>query len=128
MTNFKEQTNTFLYKKIPLTLYSRKGDVSYVGEVSWRQGQTATYWPPSSSDHSSTSFAFWLDCSTMGHWGPKPSVWSWFSLRWHPISNWNCLCAWLYYCSRPTCFRCSSAYLYRCISWLMVWSRANMLH
>ena len=42
---------------------------------------------PSSSDHSSTSFAFWLGCSTVGHWGPKPSVWSWFSLRRHPISN-----------------------------------------
>ena len=23
-------------------------------------------------------------------WGPKPSVWSWFSLRGYPISNWNC--------------------------------------
>ena len=44
---------------------------------------------PSSSDHSSTSLAFWLGCSTMGHWGLKPSVWSWFSLCWHPISNWN---------------------------------------
>ena len=46
---------------------------------------------PSSSDHSSTSFAFWLGCSTVGHWGSKPSVWSWFSLHWHPIfnSNWN---------------------------------------
>ena len=45
----------------------------------------------SSSNHSSTSFASWLGCSTMGHWGPKPSVWSWFSLHWHPIShsNWN---------------------------------------
>ena len=48
---------------------------------------------PSSSDHSSTSFAFWLGCSTGGHWGPKPSVLSWFSLRRHPISNcdWNSL-------------------------------------
>ena len=26
---------------------------------------------PSSSDHSSTSSAFWLGCSTVGHWGPK---------------------------------------------------------
>ena len=26
---------------------------------------------PSSSDHSSTSFAFWLGCLTVGHWGPK---------------------------------------------------------
>ena len=25
----------------------------------------------SSSDHSSTSFAFWLCCSTGGHWGPQ---------------------------------------------------------
>ena len=59
-------------------------------EVSWRRGQTATYWPKVSSDHSSTSFAFWLCCSTVGHWGPRPSLWSCFSLRWHPISNWNC--------------------------------------
>ena len=43
----------------------------------------------SSSDHCSTSFTFWLGCSTVGHWGPKPSVWSWFSLCGHPISNWN---------------------------------------
>ena len=42
-----------------------------------------------SSDHSSTSSAFWLNCSTVGHWGLKPFVWSWFSLRWHPNSNWN---------------------------------------
>ena len=29
----------------------------------------------SSSDYSSTSFAFWLGCSTVDHWGSKPSVW-----------------------------------------------------
>ena len=45
MTNFNERTNTLLYKIIPLTLYSPKGDVSCVWEVSWRRGQTATYWP-----------------------------------------------------------------------------------
>ena len=28
--NFNERTNTLLYKNIPLTLYSRKGDVSCV--------------------------------------------------------------------------------------------------
>ena len=43
--NFNEQTNTLLYKDIPLTFYSRKGDVSCMWEVSWRRGQTATYWP-----------------------------------------------------------------------------------
>ena len=121
------------------------------------------YIDPSSSDHSSTPFAFWLGCSTIGHWGSKPSVWSWFSFYWHPISNWNwnwltqAICGtWLYNCLMPTCFlwayasatttelnhihrsrwysdifnrmnlfRCSSAYLHRCISWLMAQSRVN---
>ena len=35
----------------------------------------------SSSDHSNTSFSFWLGSSTVGHWGPKPSV------CWHLLSN-----------------------------------------
>ena len=39
---------THLFRKIYLTLYSRKGcervDVGCVGEVSWRREQTATYW------------------------------------------------------------------------------------
>ena len=119
---------------------------------------------PSSSDHSSTSFAFWLGCSTVGHWGPKPSVWSWFSLR-HLISNWNCnsnsnwlklsvapgyIIVWRHLlpasvriCTefnhvhnsrwysdvfdRIHLFRCSSAYLHRCISWLTARSRVSML-
>ena len=67
---------------------------------------------PRSSDHSSTSFSFWLGCSTVGHWGPKPSVWSWFSLR-HLVPNWlelqlkltQAVCGtWLYNCLMPTCF------------------------
>ena len=118
---------------------------------------------PSSSDRSSTSFAFWLSCSTVGHWGPNSSVWSWFSLHWHPISNWNWLTqavcgTWLYNCltfisflwayasatitkfnhvhrsrwysdifDQMHQFRCSSAYLHRCISWLTARSRVNML-
>ena len=65
---FNERTNTLLYKNIPLPLYSRKGWcwLCVRGELEW--GQTAS----SSSDHSSTSFAFWLGCSTVGHWGPSP--------------------------------------------------------
>ena len=45
----------------------------------------------SSRDHSTISSSSWLGCSTVGRWGPNPSVWSWFSLRGHPISNcdWN---------------------------------------
>ena len=59
-----ERTNTLLYKNISLTLYSWKGDVGCVWEVSWRQEQT-TILP------NSTSFSSWLGCSTMGHWGPR---------------------------------------------------------
>ena len=43
--DFNERMNTLPYKNIPLTLYSWKGDVSCVWEVTWRRGQTATYWP-----------------------------------------------------------------------------------
>ena len=42
---------------------------------------------PSSSDHSST-FVFWLGCSTRVTEGPR---WSWFSF-WHLYSNWNSNC------------------------------------
>ena len=89
--DFNEQTNALLYKNIPFTLYSWKGckrvDVGYVWEVSWKRRQTATYWPKvpltiALLPHS----AGLLNC---GSWGPKPSVWSWFSLRGHPISDCN---------------------------------------
>ena len=58
---------------------------------------------------------------------PKPSVCRWFS-RGHLVSNWlkPSVC-WLYYCLTYTCFRCSSAYLHRRISWLTARSRVNML-
>ena len=34
----------------------------------------------------------------------------------------------IYNCLKTTCFRCSSAYLHRCISWLMARSMVNILH
>ena len=44
-------------------------DAGCAWEMSWRRGQTATYWP------SSTSFSSWLGCSTVGQWGHKaPSL------------------------------------------------------
>ena len=79
----------FFIKNIPLTLYSRKGWCWLCVKGELEMGTDCYILTPSSFDHSSTSFAFWLGCSTVGHWGPKPSVWSWFSLHWHPISNWN---------------------------------------
>ena len=38
----------------------------------------------------------------------------------------NRLGTWSYYCLTSTCFRCSSAYLLRCISWLMARSMVNI--
>ena len=67
-TLMNERTRFFI--KISLTLYSRKGDVSCVWEMSWRRVQTVIL-TQSSSDHSSTSSLSWLGCSTEGHWGPK---------------------------------------------------------
>ena len=44
-------TSTLLYENIPLTLYSKgfrksceRVDVGYMWDMSWRWGQTATYW------------------------------------------------------------------------------------
>ena len=90
MTNFNERTITLLYKNISLTLYSRKGWYWLCARGELEMGTDSYILTQRSSDHTSTSFAFWLGCSTVGHWGPKLSVWSWLSLRWHPISNWNC--------------------------------------
>ena len=114
--DFNERTRTrFFINNIPLTLYSRKGcervDVGFVLEVSWRRRETATYWL-----QVSLTIAALLPHSTglldRGSWGPKPSVWSWFSLQ-HLISNSNsnwpqltqAVCVtWLYNCLTPTCF------------------------
>ena len=112
----------------------------------------------SSSDHSNTSFAFCLGCSTVGHWGSKISVWSWFSLRWPPISNWlkpsmapGYIIVWnppdsygrthlhriqprpqvkvIFLYLRPDVpVSLSSAYLHWHISWLTARLRASMLH
>ena len=146
MTNFNERTNTLLYKNISLTLYSRNGWCWLCVRGELETGTDCYIWTQSSSYHSSTSFAFWLGCSTVGHWGPKPSVWSWVSLRWHPISNWNwnwpkpsvasgyiivlrtpasCGCTHLPPSPNSTT-SCSSAYLHRCISWLTARLRVNI--
>ena len=96
MTNFNERMNTLLYKNIPHTLFSKGWCFLCVrGEL--ETGTDCYILTQSSSNHSSTSFASWLGCSTMGHWGLKPSVWSWFSLCWHLISNWlKQSVSWLY--------------------------------
>ena len=73
IVNNNERTNTRLYKNILRTLAKglRKGWcwLCVRGEL---ETETDCYiLTTSSSDHSSTSFAFWLGCSTVGPWGPK---------------------------------------------------------
>ena len=89
MTNLNEWTNTLLHKNITLTLYFWRGWSWLCVRIELETGTDCNILTQSSSDHSSTSFAFWLSCSTAGHWGCKPSVWSWLSLCWHPIYNCN---------------------------------------
>ena len=107
-------------------------DVGCVWEVSWRWGQTATYWPKVLL----TIAALLPHLGLVGHpWvteGPKPSVCRWLS-GWHLVPNWlqlqltQAVCGTrLYNCLTPTCFHCSSAYLHRCISWLTAWLRVNI--
>ena len=133
MTNFNERTNTLSYENIPLTLYSQKGDVSCVWEVSWRRGQTATYWPKVLLTIAALLPHLGWGGSTVGHWEPRAvslqadSHAGILSLNWLQLELPQAVCdTWLYNCLTPTCFRCSSAYLHRCISWLMAQSRVNI--
>ena len=117
-----ERTHFFI--KIYLSHFIlERVDVGYVWEVSWRRGQSAIL----TQQYLSTS---WLGCSTVGHRGPKalclPLALTPASCL--PLTNWlKPPVPWLYHCSTFTCFRCSSAYLHRCISWLTTRSRVNML-
>ena len=56
---------------IYLSLYSRKGWCWLCVRGELETGTDCYILTPSSSDHNSTSFAFWLGCSTVGHRGPK---------------------------------------------------------
>ena len=165
-TSMNERTHFFI-KNIPLTLYSRKGDVSCVWEVSWRRGQTATYSPKVLLTIAALlSHSGWVAQPWVTE-GPKSCVCRCLSMR-QLVPNWLQLqleleltqadCGiWLYFCLTSTCFlwtyasgtitefnhvhrsrwysdifdrmhlfRCSSAYLHRCISWLTARSRDNM--
>ena len=96
-------------------------DVGCVWEVSWRLGQTATYWPKVLLAIAALlSHLGWVAQPWVTE-GPKPSVCRWLS-RWHLVPNWlqleltQAVCGtWLYNCLMPTWFRCSFAYLHRCI-------------
>ena len=133
MTNCNERKNTLLYKKyISHTLFS-KGLMLVVCERWAGDGDRQLYWPQDLLNIA----ALLPHLGWVAHpWvteGPKSSVCRWLSIR-HLVSNWLQLnwlkpsVFWLYFCLKSTCFRCSSAYLHRCISWMMTRSRVNMLY
>ena len=94
-------------------------DIGCVWEVSWRRGQTATYWPQvlltiaALLSHSGWAAHPWVTEVL------KPSVCRWLSIR-HPVPNWlqlqlelelnwnwltQAVCGtWLYNCLMSTCF------------------------
>ena len=107
MTNFNERTNTLLYKNIiSHTLFS-KGLMLVVYERWVGDGDRLLHIDPQVL-LTITALLFHLGrgCSTVGQWGSKPSVCSWFSLCWNPISNWlKPSVSWLYFCLKSTYFR-----------------------
>ena len=127
MTNFNERTNTLLYKNISLTHYSRKGDVCCVWEMSWRRGQAAILTQvlltivALLSPHLGLGL---LNHGSLRAQSPLSAAGFHFGILSPTDSNRSG--TWLYYFLMPTCFRCSSAYLHRCISWLTAWSRVNI--
>ena len=127
MNDFNKRTNTLLYKNINLSHFILERVMFVVWEMSWRRGQTAILTQVLLVTIAALLPHLGLGCSTMGHRGPQsPQSTSWFSLR-HLVSNWlkppGHLVILLF---NVTCFRCSSAYLHRCISWLTAQSRVNI--
>ena len=68
-----DERTHFLIKNIPLTLYSRKGWCWLCVRGELEMGTDCYILTQSSS-------SFWLGCSTVGHWGPKPSAGSHFGI------------------------------------------------
>ena len=119
-TSMNEWTHFFI-KIYPSHFILERVNVGCVWEMSWRRGQTQQY--------------FFLILAGLLNRGStraaKPSVCNLFS-SWHLVPDRLQLArtasgTWLYNCLMSTCFRCSSAYLNRCISWLTARSRVNIL-
>ena len=69
-TSMNERTHFFI--KIYLSHFILKRvDVGCVWEVSWRRGQTATYWPKVLLTIAALLPHLGWGCSTVGHRGPK---------------------------------------------------------
>ena len=127
MTSINEWTHFFTKIYNSHTLFS-KGLMSVVCER-WVETRTDCYIDPSSSlDHSSSSSASWLGLLNRGTLGPQPSVCKLvLTLAFlSPIDS-TAADTCVYSFITPTCFRSSSVYLHRCISWLTARSRVNII-
>ena len=110
-----ERTHFFI--KIYLSHFIlERFDVGCVWEVSWRWGQTATYWPQVLLTIAALLSHLGWGCSTVGHWGPQAlslqadSHAGILSPNWLQLELTQAVCGtWLYNCLTSTCFCCSSA-------------------
>ena len=125
-TSMNERIHLFI--KIYLSHFIlEKVDVCCVWEMSWRQGQTAIL------TQILLTIAAFLSHLGLGLfnrgslWAANPSVCK------LTLTLASCIQltrtapdTWFYYFVTFTCFRCSSAYLHKCISWLTARSRVNI--
>ena len=131
MTNFNERTNTLLYKNISLTLYSRKGWCCLRVRGELETGTDCYILTQVFLTIAALLSHLGWGCSTvrfglLSSLGPLSAAGSQFGILSPTDSNSNWFkpsVSWLYFCY----FRCSSAFLHRCISWMTARSRVNML-
>ena len=107
-----ERTHIFI-KIYPSHFILERVDIGCVWEVSWRRGQTATYWPKVLLTIAALlSHLGWVAQKWVTE-GPKPPDCHWLSIR-HLVTNWlqveleltQAVCGtWLYNCLTHTCFR-----------------------
>ena len=86
MTSMNEQTHFFI-KNIPLTLDSWKGWCFLCVRGELETGTDCHILTQSSLTIAALHSHLGWGCSTVGYWGPKPSVWSWLA-RGHLVPNW----------------------------------------
>ena len=128
MTTSITNEYTSLHKYKSLTLDFRKGGVLLCVRDRWRLGPTVILTQVLLFTIAALLSHLGWGCSTVGRWGPQsPQSAGWFS-RWHSCLNWRPRAPCLYSFLTSTCFRSSSVYLHRCISWLTARSRVNITH
>ena len=114
MTTSMNERKHFFIKVYLSHFILERVDVGCVWEVSWRRGQTATYWPKVLQTIAALLSHFGWAAQPWVTEGPKPSVCCWLSIR-HLVPNWlqlqleleltQAVCGtWLYNCLTPTCF------------------------